>query len=215
MSRRRSPSGISRQPRPKAAPSGVQPGESGGRGSTFRQSGEEDRLKPGLQRRTRLWDLLLFAALVAVAGWVIYLMWTDHAASPAVTGSGEAASHKVTDEELLCQRFAKLHNAGDPAAAGLLGRVPEVPGAPVTSEEAGRLQADFFLRQPIEVLRVTPARGSHFVLVTRGNVAAPTLEERTATGIERSQRTMSNPDLVVEVRDGRIYGVRAQLHEGP
>jgi hypothetical protein len=207
MSRRQSRSGISRQLRPSAAP-------------------REDRLAasppaPGASRSesnqpetpTRFWALgLLAAVLLAVGAWVLFQVLPSQPAEP---------SQAVTDEEVLCDRFAHLHNAGDPAAEALLGRVPVVPDAPATSEEASRLQADFFLRAPIEILQVAPERGrpvsptGRFVFVTKGNVAAPTLQERTSTGVERSQRTMSNPDLVVEVRDGKIYGVRAELHVGP
>ncbi len=128
---------------------------------------------------------------------------------------------EVTDEQRLCDRFAQLHNAGDPAAAALLGRVPAVPEEPVSAAEVHRLQADWFLREPIEILRVEPERPAQdtqaprFVLVTKGNVAAPAVQERTPSGVERSQRTMTNPDLVVEVRDGKIYGVRPELHVGP
>jgi len=43
----------------------------------------------------------------------------------------------------------------------------------------------------------------------------PTLRVKTADGVETVQRTMANPDLSVEVRDGRIYGVTASLHMGP
>jgi hypothetical protein len=114
----------------------------------------------------------------------------------------------------LCKHFATLKNADDPAAATLLGPEPVVPPGPVDAGEADRLQAEFFLRQPLEVVRVEPARGRRFVLWTRGNVAAPRLEVRTATGIDRVQRTMTNPDIIVEVRDGRVVGVAATLHEG-
>lgn len=143
---------------------------------------------------------------------------------PPQTGGPPPEPAAVTDEHLLCVRFANLRNAKDPAADALLGRVPAVPDGPVSSEEVSRLQADYFLREPVEILRVGPERPSRgkpasptarFVLVTKGNVAAPTLQERTPTGVERSQRTLSNPDVVVEVRDCHIYGVGARLHEGP
>jgi hypothetical protein len=209
MSRRRSHTGITRQPRPKAAP-------------------REDRLttappapvlppKAGPERprsQARYWvPACLAAFLLAVGAWVAYQAW---AGWPAFTGNVKPPAQELTEEKLLCDRFARLHNAGDPAADALLGRLPAVPDTPVTSEEINRLQADYFLREPLEIRQVEPERGSagRFVFVTRGNVAAPILPERTPTGVERSQRTMSNPDVVVEVRDGKIYGVRAELHMG-
>src|SRR5262249_51984305 len=114
----------------------------------------------------------------------------------------------------VCQDFLQLKNAGSPLADSLLGRQPVVPNAPVTEDEASRLQVDFFLREPIQVLAVQPADKSHptiFRFVTRGNVAAPTIPILTARGVDRSQRTMTNPDLIVEVRDGKIYGLSAHL----
>ena len=79
--------------------------------------------------------------------------------------------------------------------------------------EADRLQTDFFLRQDVRIVGAgrDKATGA-LVLYTKGNVSAPTLHVKTETGVETAQRTMANPDLVVEVRDGRIYGVAAHLH---
>jgi hypothetical protein len=128
----------------------------------------------------------------------------------------------VSDDERLCGQFMKLKNAADAKADDLLGRVPGVTEEALPEDEVQRLQTDFFLRENIQVLSVT-AEGNRranvpagcFVLATRGNVAAPILNQKTANGVERSQRTMANPDLIVQVRDGKIYGVRAELHMGP
>ena len=118
----------------------------------------------------------------------------------------------ATEEEQVCVRFIRLRNAGDPADK-LLGPAPVVPTAPVSKAEADRLQTDFFLRQDVRVVGAghDKATGA-LVLYTKGNVSAPTLHVKTETGVETAQRTMANPDLVVEVRDGRIYGVAAHLH---
>jgi hypothetical protein len=40
------------------------------------------------------------------------------------------------------------------------------------------------------------------------------MDVQTPNGVERGQRQMTNPDVVVEVRGGKIYGVRAELHVG-
>ena len=42
-------------------------------------------------------------------------------------------------------------------------------------------------------------------------VSAALLQVRSGTKIDRIQRVVTNPKLVVEVRDGKIYGLRAQL----
>jgi hypothetical protein len=224
MSRRQSRSNITRQPRSKAVP-------------------REERLKaappaPASPPETtrspaRFWAVGFLAVvlplvLLAVVAWVLFQgraeQKAEQAAQRASWGLDAAPPGELTADEMLCDRFARLHNAGDPAAASLLGRVPVVPDGPLSSEEVNRWQADWFLREPVEILRVGPERRSQgkpagltgrFVFVTKGNVAAPTLQERTPSGVERSQRTMSNPDLMVEVRDGKVYGVRAELHAGP
>jgi hypothetical protein len=112
----------------------------------------------------------------------------------------------------LCKEYAALKNAGDPSADQLLATLPAAPPEPISPEQADRFQADCFLYQDIRILFVHLGPPNQFVLVTKGNVSAPTLQVRTAKGVDRTQRTMVNPDLIVEVRDGRIHGVRAKMH---
>jgi hypothetical protein len=94
----------------------------------------------------------------------------------------------------------------------------ETPEQAVSPEEANRLQTDSFLRGDLRILEIRRERGEkgspqRYRLVTHGDVASQTLTIKTDKGTERSQRTMSHPDLIVEVGDdGKIYGVRAELH---
>jgi hypothetical protein len=121
-----------------------------------------------------------------------------------------------TPDERVCTQFIHLKNADDATAVTLLGPVPAISDGPVSRVEADHLQAEFFLRQDVRIVGVgRDRRTKALVLYTKGNVFAPTLQVKTATGAETAQRTMSNPDLTVEVRDGRIYGVAANLHVGP
>jgi hypothetical protein len=123
-----------------------------------------------------------------------------------------------TAEGKICLEFADWVNAGDAPPAGLLGPKPAVPTEPVAREEADRLDAEFILRQRYRVLEVRPHESPkdgppRFLLVLKGSVASEHLQVRNPKGeIEPSQRALSNPDVIVEVRDGKIYGVRAQLH---
>lgn len=175
-----------------------------------------------------VWFIPLVVLIAAVG--VAALVYLFHA--PAAPATMAATSPKVglgdeqfagrwadwtnapaTPEQRLCVRFLQLKNAGDPAAEKLLGPAPVVPVAPLSPEEAERLQTDLFLRQNFRVVgtgrdRLTGA----LVLLTQGNVSAPTLSVKTGDGVETSQRTMSNPDLLIEVRDGCIAGVAARLH---
>jgi hypothetical protein len=206
MTRRHSSSGITKNPRPAAAPRDERRTAAPPPPPASPQSG-------GIR-----WALAAsIIVLIAVALWAALAMKAARQLTPGVP----LPSPAVSEEEMLCARFAKLRNAGDPGATALLGRVPAVPEGPVSPEEANRLQADWFLREPIEISRVGPDHArragpaARFVFVTKGNVSAPALQERTPTGVVRSQRTMSNPDITVEVRDGKIYGVRPELHVGP
>jgi hypothetical protein len=115
-------------------------------------------------------------------------------------------------EGRVCLAFA------DKLDAGLLGASPEVPEKPVSPEEAGRLDAEFILRDHYRIAEVRPhpkgPDGAHrFLFVLKGAVNSKRLQVRTAKGkIEIGQRSMSNPEVIVEVRDGKIYGVMAQTH---
>src|SRR5262249_2559418 len=92
------------------------------------------------------------------------------------------------------------------------------PGEPVPEGEAERLQTDFFLRELVRVqtvcrgepdgeggLKATPGL---YTLIVKGGVAAPELRVRANGEVDKLQRTGFNPSLVVEVRDGKVVGVR-------
>ncbi len=169
----------------------------------------------------RLQTALAVLALAFIAGFFarMLLAYPDKSPDAPPVAPGPAADTEdwskapSTAEERTCVQFILLKNAGDRAADKLLGRAPVVPSAPASKAEADRLQTDFFLRQDIHIVGAgrDKATGA-LVLYTKGNVSAPTLEVKTPSGVETAQRTMSNPDLLVEVRDGRIYGVSARLH---
>jgi hypothetical protein len=126
----------------------------------------------------------------------------------------------------LVDRFVKLRDARDRAALRLLGRVPEVPDGPVSEAEAERLQTDFFLRDKDLRFRLV-CRGEPdgnggirdtpglYTLLGEGYVTAPAIGVKTDKGVDPpAQRMMSHPALVVEVRGGKIFGVRATLPPG-
>ncbi len=91
-------------------------------------------------------------------------------------------------------------------------RLRAAPEQPLSPDEAERLQTTCFLHQSLRILSIRPIASNRFVLVAKGQVLAPRLQVRTPTGVDRSQRTMIDPDLTVEVRDGKIHGVRAEMH---
>jgi hypothetical protein len=138
--------------------------------------------------------------------------------SPAVAESPppDWSQAPATPEERLCAQFMRLKNNGDPGALTLLGPPTALPKGPVSQQEADRLDAEYFLRQDIHFTGVGRAtRAGELVLCANGSVSAPERQVRTANGVESHQRVLFNPDVTVEVRDGRIYGVSAGAHLGP
>jgi hypothetical protein len=121
-------------------------------------------------------------------------------------------------EGKLCLQFIDEINAGKAPPAERLGPRPSVPDDPVTPEDAARLDAEFILRRSyrVEDVRPYPAGPNgepRFLLVLKGGVDSEKMRVRTGEGqIEEGKRILSNPDVIVEVRDGKIYGIKAQVH---
>jgi hypothetical protein len=125
-----------------------------------------------------------------------------------------------TSAELdLCRRFQALKNAHDSAADDLLGPAPVVPTEALSPEEADRLHAEFFLRGDYRVVKVRPEKAdaggpdARFILVLKGGVASPRIPQTGPNGTDVINRTMSDPDVVVRVVDGKIRAVLARLHD--
>jgi hypothetical protein len=153
--------------------------------------------------------LLILGALLIYSRWEA--LTANHETAPA------APAPAPSEEERLCWEFARLKNAGDRQADRLLGPPPVVPDRAVSRPEADRLDAEFILRQPFRITKVRrlPERGAggapRLKLVGKGSVRSERfLVEGDA---QPSQRMLFNPDLIVEVRDGKLYGVRAQLSD--
>lgn len=120
--------------------------------------------------------------------------------------------------EQLCRQFLERKNAHDPQAGQLLAPLPPTPTEPVSEADAERLDAEAMLHQDVHILSVRrddhePA-ASRYVFALDGSVSAERLPVRAGDRTEMRQRSMWKPDIVVEVRDGVIHGVRPQLHEG-
>jgi hypothetical protein len=119
-----------------------------------------------------------------------------------------------TDDERLCADFIALKNAHKSEANRFLAELEPAPDGAVARAVADRLQTDYFLRQDFEVVGARRGRTKDsLVLITRGKATAPAVQIRDGDRIETEQRTMFNLDLTVEVRQGKIYGVRADLPE--
>jgi hypothetical protein len=120
----------------------------------------------------------------------------------------EKAPEAVAAETQVMERFTSLKNAGDSAADELLAPLPAVSLEPISQEEADRFKVNGFLHRNIRIQSVRAVSSHRFLLTTEGNWSAPPLQVRSAHGVDRIQRILFNPDLLVEVRDGIIHGIR-------
>jgi hypothetical protein len=165
--------------------------------------------------------LLVVAVAVAAAG----LFFLGGLSGWRLPGHGvldTPATLPESPEEQLCRTFMAVKNAGDPRAAEFLDPAPAVPAAPVSQAEANVLDAEFILHGTYQVLSVRPLRPGasdrgnglpRFVLVLRGGGVSEKLLIRDGNKVEASQRFVKDPDLIVEVRDGKLHGLEVRLHQ--
>ena len=126
-------------------------------------------------------------------------------------------------EAALVERFARLLSTDRQAALRLLGPAARIDLEPVTEAEAEARASDYFLRlENLEVVEVLPGvpdeRGKqrplahHWTLVTRSNGSVPAQVIRLEKGVSPPRNlTLTNPDIIVTVRDGVIVPLRTEL----
>jgi hypothetical protein len=169
-------------------------------------------------RKNRWWSAAGLAGVGLIAVATVFLVGCPQTSDfPGWKPAG--------DEDRVIDRFARLVNARDAKAADLLGEEPVFDERPVSEEVADARQTDFYLRsEELKVLairrgepdregRMKEAAG-RYTLVTRVQGSTPPLRVRNDKGeVESPSRLfMINPDLLVEVVDGKVRGVRPELH---
>jgi hypothetical protein len=167
------------------------------------------------------WWLLVPAALLAYGGaWLMTM-------KPRDDGGGVAGWTPVTAADRVLDSFARKVNAKDREALNLLGPEPVFDEEPVSEQEADARQASFYLRRPelrvVAIRRGEPGkkrkRGDPprdvYTLVTKVQGSTPLLTVRNNKGVVESPSRlfMLDPDIVVEVKGGKIHGVRPELHQ--
>jgi hypothetical protein len=183
-----------------------------------------------------LFRWLALAAMVGVcAGAIALFMLPDlwkRDARGTVKSRAEGKRWKpqpwepATADDGVIDRFFTLRKAGDKKALELLGPAAVFDDEPVSEKTAAARQTDFCLRSDLQlrdIWRGEPdgnggqrSTARCYTIVTKGNASSPPLNIRTNRGIQMQvQEHLSSPDLVVEVRDGKVYGVRTELHMGP
>jgi hypothetical protein len=120
----------------------------------------------------------------------------------------------------LAHEFERLKNADDARANHLLGPLPSVPQEAVSEEEADRLDAEFILHGLVHITQLrairdggtSDAKTPRVLQAVQGFCSSERFLVQSPQGTERSQRILSNPDIIVEVRDGKLHGVQVQMH---
>ena len=151
---------------------------------------------------------------------LLMLRGAGRVAKPADLRTPEEYRAEVAQsaEGRLCLAFADKVNTEKKVPIDLLGPAPNVPDTPVSPPAGERLDAEFILRDHYRILEVRPsAKGPdgapRFLFVLKGAVNSQEFPIRTAEGkIEKGRRSMSSPEVIVEVRDGKLYGIKAQIH---
>ncbi len=154
--------------------------------------------------------LLLLLFLVLGSIFAVYLYHRNQEAR------GAAIPIEQTAEWQLCRRWITLKNASDPEADKLLEPSEKTPTETVTEEQADHLDASFCLHHPdirIASLRALPDQ--RFLLVAKGSVSAPELLVRSGNKVDSVSRVLYHPDVIVEVRNGKIHAIRPQMHTEP
>jgi hypothetical protein len=162
------------------------------------------------------WPRVALAAVTLVATAVLawFLVMQMLSWSPA------------TPMGLLADFAARLKD--DPEAARrMLGPAAVFDLEPVSEDEAERRAADFYLRakglKVIDVLEGVPdGQGKQvptpgkYTLVTKGLVTTPPQRLKTKTGVDDPRHgNLANPDVIVEIRDGKIVALRTELPMRP
>jgi hypothetical protein len=175
---------------------------------------------------------------------VFAVVWADREQPLRIFGPRPMAEHRmakdqswrpsawepVSAEDRVIDAFMRLHNTDSPDARALLGhagKAAEMKDRVLTADEERTLTAEHFLRSDalrvIDVWRGEPdesgaqvARPGRYTLITHGTGSTPPYRLTTSKpGTSPVQQHLNNPDLIVDVRDGKIVGVRADCHRGP
>lgn len=130
-----------------------------------------------------------------------------------------------TEDRLLDEAVGLLNRQGAEAHR-LLGPAAVFDHQPVSEADADARQADFYLRHPKTQItgirrgeltrgKLVPAKG-RYTLATKVEASTPPLRIRNEKGVVESPSRlfMINPAVVVELRDGKVHAVRAELNDG-
>ena len=132
------------------------------------------------------------------------------------------ALEPTTADDRLVVAFLKARNA-DVKSTLNLAPAPVFDGKPVSEAEGEAMQASYFLHRARKIVAIhvgEPGKGeawlntpNHYTLTTRASGTTPKVAVKVGDRVDTpSELSMLNPDIVVEVRNGKIHALRAELH---
>ncbi|MFO0878815.1 MAG: hypothetical protein U0840_15845 [Gemmataceae bacterium] len=163
---------------------------------------------------------VLLPGLLALLLVGVWLLWK----SASLPGISTPPPNETANDSLIAE-FHRRVNQDDAQARELLTPPPVFDEEPVSEAEADHRQAGFFLHDP--ALRIESiqqgaygqdgkrtGQGERYTFVTRIQGSTPPLRIRDASGKVGSpaRLLMVNPDIVVEIHDGKIRPIRPDLH---
>ncbi len=130
-----------------------------------------------------------------------------------------------SQDDHLIDAFARLRNTDSPDAWALLGlgKTVMLPDRPLREDEERVLTAELLLRSDgLRIFDVRPGepdgnggqvqQPGRYTFITRGSASTPLYQVLRGKKVTNAQRLVTAPDVVVELRDGKLHALRAQLH---
>ena len=182
---------------------------------------------PPTPPETPFWQVVALptlAALVAVASVWFYPHPTEKP-NPEKRPPAKKARpswEPTTEEDRLVDAFRKARN-GDAKATLNLAPEPVFDDEPVSEAEGDAKQSHYILhrvRQVVAVRSGEPGKGKdwldtthRYTLTTRVSGTAPKVTVKVGDRVGfPTELSIMHPDIVVEVRGGKIHALRAELH---
>jgi hypothetical protein len=176
---------------------------------------------------TPFWRVVTLPTLAALAVVASVWFYLHSAEKPRILAKRppakkvRAAWKPITEKDRLVDAFRKARNV-DAKSTLNLAPDPVFDGKPVSEAEGEAMQAHYILhriRQIVAIRSGEPGEGMawldthRYTLKTREPANAPKVAVKVGDRVGPLRGlTMLNPDIVVEVRDGKIHALRAELN---
>ena len=178
------------------------------------QSGTPDAAPAPPQ--TPFWRVVALPTLGAIALVASVWFYTQSAMN------ARPQSDLTEEEDRLVDAFRKARNEDGKSTLNLAPE-PTIDRNPVSEDEWEAMQSHYILHRVKRVIAIRagePGKGTkwlktphRYTLTTKVGIATPKVAVKVGDRVEApSSLLITNPDIVVEVRDGKIHALRAEIH---